>query len=404
MTSRRIGCKVLILLFVLAITPGATQAQTYTVLHNFAGGTKDGSFANGELIQDASGNLYGTTLEGGTANAGVIFKLDPSGVVTILHDFSGGSDGARPEGGLLRDPQGNFYGMTSTGGFGGGGTVFKLDTSNTLKTLFSFGLGDTGAGPRSRLVTTNGYLYAITTFGGSPNCKNGCGLIFRMTQGGTETVLYRFTGGTDGAYPQGLIRDSAGNLYGVAMTNITAPGAGTVFKLDTAGAFTVLYTFTGGADGGTPMGRLIRDTNGIIHGVTASGGDSTCHCGVVFRLDTSGNEAVIHKFFGHGGGTEPFVGLLDVGGALYGTTLFGGDLTCDSPNGCGVLYQIGNTGHYTVLHGFGGSTAGDGDYNPFGGLTLGMDGSIYGATWYGGTGTGCNGSFPGCGVVFKYTP
>ena len=103
-------------------------------------------------------------------------------------------------------------------------------------------------------------------------------------------------------------------------------------------------------------------------------------------------------------GLSLFVGLLDVGGTLYGTTILGGDLTCDPPNGCGVLYQIGKTGQYTVLHRFGGSAAGDGNYTLFGGLTLGADGGIYGATYYGGTGTACIGSFPGCGVIFKYTP
>lgn len=285
--------------------------------------------------------------------------------------------------------------------------MFKLDTNNTLKTLHSFignlnGAGD-GQGPRARLVTRNGDLYGITAFGGgSTNCNDGCGTIFKMTTGGTETVLYRFTGGSDGANPQGVIRDSEGNLYGIASSGGT--GEGTVWKLDTLGVFTVLYSFTGGADGGKPMGRLIRDTNGNIHGVTASGGDATCNCGVVFRLDANGNETILHKFFGYGGGFEGFVGLLDVGGTLYGTTLSGGDPTCNSGGGCGVLYQIGKTGQYAVLHRFAGATTRDGAYNIFGSLSLGADGSIYGATWYGGAGTSCSGSIPGCGVIFKYTP
>jgi uncharacterized repeat protein (TIGR03803 family) len=135
--------------------------------------------------------------------------------------------------------------------------------------------------------------------GGSTTCTFGCGTIFKVTTGGHETVLYRFSGGSDGAHPQGVIRDSAGNLYGVDEFNITAPGAGTVWKLDAAGVFSVLYTFTGGADGGIPMGRLIRDdTNGTLRGVTASGGDPACNCGVVFSVDATGNEKVIHKFFG----------------------------------------------------------------------------------------------------------
>jgi uncharacterized repeat protein (TIGR03803 family) len=126
------------------------------------------------------------------------------------------------------------------------------------------------------------------------------------------------------------------------------------------------------------------------------------YCGVVFRVDGSGNETVIHKFFGYGGGAVPS-GLLDVGGVLYGTTGGGGDSSCFPPGkGCGVVYQLGKTGQYTVLHRFAGSGTGDGDGGAVDALTLGEDGSIYGATSYGGTGK-CTGGHPGCGVIFKRT-
>src|SRR6202035_2824707 len=118
------------------------------------------------------------------------------------------------------------------------------------------------------------------------------------------------------------------------------------------------YAFTGGSDGGTPVGRLTMDTNGNIHGVTRSGGDPKCNCGVVFRLDSNGNETVVHRFFSGGGGSIPLVGLLDVGGVLYGTTAGGGDSACGG--GCGVLYEISKTGQYTVLHRFGGLAGSDG--------------------------------------------
>jgi uncharacterized repeat protein (TIGR03803 family) len=396
-------------LLTLLVVSLPSQAQTYAVLHNFAGAPADGRFANGELIQDAAGNVYGTTYAGGTDDNGTIFKLEPSGGETILHNFTySRRDGFYMDGGLLLDTEGNLYG-TAAGSEYGGGSVFKLDTSNTLETLLIFAHpGHIGVWPQSRLVTIDGDLYGITQFGGNSDCVYGCGLIFKMTKRGTETVLYQFTGGADGAYPQGLIRDSAGNLYGVTKSNFTTSGAGTVFKLDTAGVFTVLYTFTGGADGKTPIGRLTLDANGNIHGVTAFGGDPTCNCGVVFRLDANGNETVLHKFFGFGGGSVPSGGLLDVGGTLYGTTLYGGDPTC-SPilgNGCGVLFQIGKTGQYTVLHRFAGAVGGDGDYPNFDSLTLGADRSIYGATWYGGNQAGLcgGGDYPGCGTIFKYTP
>jgi uncharacterized repeat protein (TIGR03803 family) len=377
------------------IVAGSAKAQ-YSVVHNFAGTPNDGAFPNGELIQDAAGNLYGTTDEGGAGNNGAIFRLDTDGVITILNDLTSDAGGGRPEGGLLRDEVGNFYGTTS---FDPGG-VFRLDVNNSLKSLHAFGIGDDGGNPISRLVTINGDLYGVTTEGGGSSC--GCGTIFRMTKGGTETILYSFTGAADGASPLGVFRDSVGNLYGVAQSG--GAGSGTVWKLSTGGVFTVVYTFTGGTDGGMPAGRVIVDGNGNIHGVTASGGDPTCNCGVIFRVDENGKETVLHRFFGRGGGAHPSVGLLDVGGALYGTTDFGGDLTCNPPIGCGVLYQVGKSGRYTVLRRFAGASAGDGAYSAVGALTLGGDGNIYGATWYGGTGTSCSGSIPGCGVIFRYNP
>jgi uncharacterized repeat protein (TIGR03803 family) len=339
-------------------------------------------------------------------------------VLTVLYSFTGGTDGASPQGGLFRDPTGKLYGTTWGGGASGRGTVFKLDTSNILTTLYSFRGGSDGALPQSRLVSINGDVYGTTQYGGGSGCNGtGCGTIFKINQLGRETILHRFYAYATGAYPQGLVRDSAGNLYGATLEGGGATqclnGCGTVFKLDTAGVFTVLYTFhNGSADGKSPSGRLIRDTNGIIHGVTESSEESNCNCGVVFRLDTNSNETAVHVFFGSGGGDGPVGGLLDVGGTLYGTTFGGGDLTC-SLDGCGVLYQTGKTGQYAVLHSFAGAAAGDGRNSCtnagcpafFGGLAVGADGSIYGATWWGGTGTGCSvGSTLGCGTIFKYTP
>jgi uncharacterized repeat protein (TIGR03803 family) len=399
-------------IFTVSLLLAATSAgaQTYTVLHNFRGAKSDGSRPSGDLIQDATGTFYGTTSGGGNATAGgTVFTLDPTGNEAIL--YTPGQTGSEPWAGLFRDPDGNFYGTAYNGGSYGQGTVFKLDTNNVATTLHSFKGGTDGAHPNSRLVSVNGELYGTTEYGGygqGDGCS--CGTIFKITKGGLKTIMYRFTGGADGLHPQGLTRDDEGNLYGAASLSLTQ-GVGTLFKFDPAGVFTVLYIFTGGADGGNPVGRLIRDTNGNIHGVAATGGDPTCDCGVVFQLDASGNETVLHKFLGGEGGLIPFSSLLDVDGVLYGTTYVGGDLACNAPNGgCGVLYQIGKTGQYTVLHRFAGPSSGDGanlcpednlQACPAGKLTLGMDGSIYGATWFGGTG-GCGGF--GCGVIFKYTP
>ena len=232
------------------LTTVAAQAQTYSVVYSFAGAPNDGAFANGELTQDSAGNFYGTTVRGGVGNSGTIFELDASGVESTLQSFgaSNVNAGGLPEGGLLLDTQGNLYGTTAQGGPGGGaGTVFKFATNNTLKALHSFGFGEDGSQPESRLVTINGDLYGVTLDGGT---------IYKMTKGGTETILYRFTGGADGSLPENIIRDSVGNLYGVAAEGgaqvkcAGQNGCGTVWKFDTSGVFTVLYTFTGGTDGG----------------------------------------------------------------------------------------------------------------------------------------------------------
>lgn len=398
----------LIAAMTLAAAPVA-QAQTYAVIHSFAGTTTDGALANGELIRGATGNFYGTTQEGGAYNYGTVFKLDPSGVVTILSSFTNGADGGLPYAGLFLDPEGNLYGTTWQGGDFGLGTVFRLDASNVLTTLHSFKGGTDGASPQSRLVSIDGEFYGTTSFGGSAKCDGqGCGTIFKITRSGRITILARFdagvNGGAEGSYPWDLIRDPAGNLYGVALYGGTS-GQGTAFKLDTAGVFTVLYDFGNAkGEGSYPEGRLIRnDSDGSLRGTTVLGGSAACGCGVVFRLDTNGNETVLHNFSDYGGGSEPYVGLLDVGGALYGTTDIGGDSSCfPDDHGCGVLYRIEKTGQYTVLHRFAGAAGGDGAFSR--GLTLGTDGSIYGATVSGGTGTGCRLGASGCGTIFKYTP
>jgi len=399
------------------------QAQTYTIVHNFTGYPNDGAQPNGELIEDAAGNFYGTTIQGGTDNLGTVFKLDPSGIVTILYNFTDGSDGGEPEGGLFRDTDGALYGTTSIGGTYALGTVFKLDTSSVLTTLYSFRGGTDGARPAFRMVSVNGELYGTTLNGGDSNCAAnlGCGTIFKITKGGEKAILHRFNPHVEGSYPQALIRDSAGNLYGAAnsegdIANDCIYTCGTVFKLDTAGVFTVLLLFPGYGKGAYPVGRLIRDdVNGSLHGATPYNGPSGSPVGSIFDLDTSGKLTVMHYFWGGQSGGFPNAGVLDLGGVLYGTTLEGGDENCHWGSGgdqgvtCGVLYQIGKTGQYTVLHRFAGAASGDGawpGYPGTGELTLGADGSVYGVTPYGGTGTCNSGSNrpSGCGTLFKYTP
>lgn len=387
------------LVSIVALQPA--HAQAYKVVHSFTGAPFDGSDPLSALVQGADGNLYGTTAQGGTSNSGTIFKLDKSGNETVLHSFAGGAGGSAPKGGLFRDPSGNLFGTASQGGTSACacGTVFELDANNVFTTLYSFRAGSDGAGPSDTLVSSGGVLYGTTQFGGK-GCSSvgGCGTIFKVTKTGQETILYRFAGLMDGFQPLGLIRDAAGNFYGATIAGTN--NFGTIFKLDTTRHFIVLHTFTGAADGAGPSGRLIRDVSGNIRGGTQAGGDPTCYCGVIFRIDAAGNFKVLHTFFARTGGAEPVTGPLDVSGVLYGSTAYGGNLNCMAPTtGCGVLYQIGNTGQYSVLHRFAGGNDGE---LPFAALALGADSSIYGTTSSGGTGTACGST--GCGTIFKYTP
>jgi uncharacterized repeat protein (TIGR03803 family) len=244
------------------LTPPA-QAQTYTVLHRFTGA--DGARPAATLIADPAGSLFGTTYAGGVSGYGTVFKLDKTGL-TVLHSFTGGADGGTLLGSLVRDSAGNLYGTTESGGAGGLGTVFKLDATGTETVLHSFAGGSDGANPHAGLIRdAAGNLYGTTKFGG----PSGDGVVFKVDKSG-ERVLHSFTG-TDGAKPAAaLIQDSAGNLYGTTSFG-GAAGAGTVFKLDTTGTETVLYSFSGGADGSNPFG-LIQDSSGNLYGTTIRGG------------------------------------------------------------------------------------------------------------------------------------
>ena len=320
-------------------TPPA-QAQTdntasYKPLYSFTGGADGGSPAAG-VILDPAGNLYGTTAFGGASDQGVVFKLDTTGTETVLYSFTGGTDGGKPQAGLIRDSAGNIYGTTTFGGIASGysgyGVVFKLDTTGTETVLHSFTGGADGSGPGGVIRDSAGNLYGTTGGGGIANCLfGGCGVVYKLDTTGTETVLYSFTGGSDGSGPGDVILDSAGNLYGITDGG-GASNLGVVFKLDTTGTETVLYSFTGGADGSGPAG-VILDSAGNLYGITQGGGSANCplaeailmpNCGLVYKLDTTGTETVLHTFTGGADGGWPNGVIRDAAGNLYGTTDGGG--------------------------------------------------------------------------------
>ncbi len=309
---------------VFRIAPDGTE----TVLHAFSGGS-DGSGPFAGVIADRVGNLYGTTCGGscGGHDAGTVFRLSPDGALTVLYAFTGGRDGAYPYAGLLRKAD-KLYGTTYGGGAYNSGTVFKLAPGGAETVLHAFSGGSDGNGPAGSLITdATGNLYGTTVYGGGSGCGGyGCGTVFRIAPDGTETLLHAFADGNDGAYPSAsLIADTSGNLYGTTYGG-GVYRAGTVFKLAPDGTETVLYAFSGGNDGSGPSGRLIRDSAGNFYSTTGGGGAYTK--GTIFKLATDGTETVLYAFcalVNCEDGTNPQGGLTaDKKGNLYGTTLGGG--------------------------------------------------------------------------------
>lgn len=389
--------KLVLSVLALSLLVTAASAQTFNVFYTF--NFKDGSSPNGGLILDSAGNLYGTTQFGGPSNRGVIFKLSPAGQQTILYTFTGSTDGGIPIGRLIGDGEGNLYGITSAGGDPtcSCGTVFELTKSGSLQTLHAFLGGTDGAQNQGQaelgLVMVNGDLYGSASFGGVSGCDGtlGCGVLFKVTLAGVETVLHRFSGQADGAFPQDLISDDAGNIYGETGGSYQGGNGGTIFKLDTAGNLTTLYTFPAGAKGTSPRWGLLRTRNGVFYGVTQFGGNTTncplgtAGCGVAFSVNAQGTERVLHTFAEKAGdGAEPSASLLDAAGDGYGTTFFGGIVNSTCPFGCGVVARAAG-GKYSVIYRFAGAADG---YNPSGPLARDSAGNLYGATISGGTGNG----------------
>ncbi len=295
------------------------SSGTETVLYSFTG-TADGAYPYDPLLLDKSGNLYGTAYSGGGSNLGVVFKLDSSGAETVLYSFEGGTaDGCYPAGGLIQDATGNLYGTTSACGASNNGTVFKLTTGGQETTLHSFAGGAAdGASPYygRLLMQSGGTLVGLTSYGGA----NSSGVLFKLTAAGKVTVLHSFAGGSkDGCYPYGTPAvDKSGNFYGTADT-CGSSDYGIVWKVSSKGAETILHSFTGTkSDGGYPFAGVAMDTSGNLYGSTATGGASLS--GTLYELSKAGKLTLLHSFSSTDGAT-PFGSILrNAKGALYGTT------------------------------------------------------------------------------------
>jgi uncharacterized repeat protein (TIGR03803 family) len=397
-----------ILTMVMLLAPN-TWAGTEVVLHDFLGGS-DGSLPAdvGRLARDTSGNLYGTTQSGGTCDRGTVFELSKSGdawTETVLYSFCG-SDGESPVGSVILDSFGDIYGTTKIGGGGGCGTVFKLSGS-MLTTLYSFTCGSDGGKPDAGVILDRkGNLYGTTNLYGAFGNGNGGGVAYEISNLGTFNVIYTFcsvSACADGNSPAaGLVIGSGGALYGTTTYGGKKPcDCGTVFKLSKSHngwVETVLHRFTGGTnDGANPTSAsltLITQTigkkkRGAIFGVTIVGGSADL--GTVFRMFKSKSGytfRLLHSFAGTDG-SAPLGTLTVVKGKLIGTT-YGGFF---SNTGC--VFQLApnnQTWTESVLYSFSGGSDGS---NPVSGVVVDSVGNLYGVTGTGGFGQG---------VVYEVTP
>jgi uncharacterized repeat protein (TIGR03803 family) len=389
----------LLALFALNLSLALAWAQKQTVLFSFNG--TDGANPAAGLVLDNEGNLYGTTALGGANDSGTVFKVSPSGNLTVLHTFcnaSGCPDGSYPNGGLTFDAKGNLYGATSAGGTDDWGAVFKLTQTGKEVVIRSFD-GLDGESPHGSLVfDARGNLYGTTLEGGGADS----GVLFKIGPRGGETVLSDFAYGTNGAEPYaGVVIDDEGNLYGTTLYGGKA-GGGVVFKVTSTGEQSVLYNFctlSNCADGEKPYAGLILDQNGNVYGTTSRGG--AYGYGTVFEVNSTGQEAVLYSFcqlIYCTDGSYPQASLVfDKDGRLYGTTSSGGAY------GRGTVFKVTAAGEETVLHNFCPRAGCSDGRGPVAGLVFDQKGNLYGTTPSGGAySTDCNGE--GCGTVFKITP
>jgi uncharacterized repeat protein (TIGR03803 family) len=388
----------------------------------------DGRQPYSGLVQATDGNLYGTTEYGSHDSntfAGTAFRITPNGTLTTLDYFfctqtsiqfcPGGS---APYAGLVQGTDGNFYGTTENGGVNGAGTIFKVNSSGTLTTLYTFCTTNPctdGAYPYAAMVQgTDGNFYGTTEGGGSGGLGLGLGTVFKITPSGTLTTLHDFTGkDADGAEPYAaLVQGTDGNFYGTTASGGVNNNGGTVFQITPGGTLTTLHSFDG-TDGSHPEAALVQGTDGNFYGTTNDGGaqQSGCTfevgCGTVFKITPSGTFTSLYSFCPESGcldGNLPNAALIEgTDGNFYGTTVQGGggaNGTCPKGGACGTIFQITPSGMLTIIYRFcsqtqNGVSCTDGA-NPYGALVQNTDGNFYGTTEAGGAG-GAN----GYGTVFS---
>jgi uncharacterized repeat protein (TIGR03803 family) len=353
-----------------------TDGKVFTNLYTFTGADDGGNPVAG-LVGDA---LYGTTLNGGNAGDGALFVIQTDGTgFTNLHSFEPPSletsgtnyDGAYSVASLFLSGD-TLYGTAEYGGEYGNGTIFSVKTNGTgFTNIYTFTAGADGANPAANLILAGDVLYGTTEFGG----KDDNGTVFSLHTDGSEfTVLYRFSGQSDGGFPLAGLALSGNTLYGT--TDAGGLTYGTIFAINTGGTdFKTLYTFTGGSDGNGPQAPLTVSGN-TLYGTAETGGSTGW--GTVFSIQMNGsNFMLMHTFAGDPQGGSPYGALLLSGTTLYGTTFSGGL----SNNGTVYAVQTDGAG-FTNLFSF--TNYASGAY-PAAGLILSGNSTLYGTAEEGGS-------------------
>jgi uncharacterized repeat protein (TIGR03803 family) len=398
---KNIFCLLLICLATVVIAP----AQTFTTLSLFE--NSNGSYPQSALVQGRDGNLYGTTLSGGTYLKGTAFQMTKKGQ---LGTFSFCSQTACPgralQSGLVLGPDGSFYGTTFNGGANSDhGTIFKISSDGTLTTLYSFCAQPNcvdGAFPIGTLALGNDGNFYGTTYGGGEGVHGNDGTVYKVTPSGRLTTLYSFCINyycTDGDLPNaGIVQGTDGNFYGTTANGGSSRGYGTVFKITTRGAFTRLYSFcskSGCSDGWRPTAALLLASDGNFYGTTVWGGGNGPYEGTVFRITPSNQFATLYNFCSLpncADGNGPYDQLIQAtDGNLYGTTISG-------PGGTGTIFQLTLEGGLTTLYNFCLQLGCADGSVPQAGLVQATDGSFYGTTIHGGDDLPCG---SGCGTVYS---
>jgi uncharacterized repeat protein (TIGR03803 family) len=362
----------------LAIQPLSAQVLSYKILYSFTKDAAAGQNPSSTLVRDPDGNLYGIAL-GGTFGQGIVFELSSNGQESALHNFDqSDGDGYPPDSLSFRDAAGNLFGTTYQGGAYSFGTVFKVDPLGHETIVYNFCSKTPctkGAYPGGVIPGENGSMYGITYAGGSYSCAlTGCGTVFKINHDGDLTLLHAFGGaGGDGQNPNaGLVLDASGKVYGTTMWG-GANGRGTVFKMTPGGDETVEYSFDGDADGEYPNGGLVGDAEGNLYGTAYQGG--AYNYGTIFKITALGEFTILYSFPGGVFGGNPYADLtLDQQGNIFGVTTTGGT------HNFGTIFKLDARGNETVLHNFG--EEGDGVHPS--GLIIDACGSLYGTTYQGG--------------------